>query len=115
MGKPGGWNFLSNHLVLLSFIARYPRITALELAQAIGITERAVRNLIADLVQAGYIWRQREGRRNLYGVNPSLDLRHPSYPHVAVGDLLRALGWRRRQRKPRQGDEASASPGDTSS
>jgi len=94
------WTFLTNHALVLSYIARHSRITARELANAIGITERATRKIIADLLDVGYISKKREGRRNRYRVNPDVTLRHPSHSETAVGDLLEALGWKRR--KPRK-------------
>jgi len=95
------WTFLTNHALVLSYIAHYPRITGRDLANAIGITERATRKIIADLLDAGYITKKREGRQNRYRVNPDLTLRHPSYSETAVADLLQALGWKRR-RRPRK-------------
>ena len=92
------WLFLTNHAMVLSYIARHSRTTALELANAIGITERATRKIIADLLEAGYITKKREGRRNRYRINPDLTLRHPSHGETAVGDLLQALGWKGRRR-----------------
>jgi len=97
------WIFLTNHALVLSYIAHYPRITGRDLANAIGITERATRKMIADLLDAGYITKKREGRQNHYRVNPDLTLRHPSYRETAVGDLLQALGWKRRGR-PRKSE-----------
>ena len=94
------WTFLTNHALVLSYIARHPRITARDLANAIGITERATRKIIADLLDIGYITKKREGRRNRYRVDPDVTLRHPSHSETAVGDLLEALGWKRR--KPRK-------------
>ena len=73
-------------------------MTALELSKAVGITERATRKLIADLLQAGYISKEREGRRNRYRINPDLSLRHPSLEDTAVGPLLEILGWKKRGR-----------------
>jgi len=95
-----GWTLITNHGLVLSHIACHPRTTALEIALAIGITERATRKIIADLWEAGYIGKKREGRRNRYRINPDLPLRHPSHGETAVGELLRALGWKRRGRRP---------------
>ena len=92
------WTFLTNHALVLSYIARHPRTTARDLANAIGITERATRKIIADLLNVGYITKKREGRRNRYRVNPDVTLRHPSHEETAVGDLLEALGWKRRKK-----------------
>ena len=93
------WVFLTNHALVLSHIAHHPRMTARELADAIGITERATRKIIADLLEAGYISKKKVGRRNRYRVNPDLPLRHPSQREIAVGDLLGALG-RKNKRRP---------------
>ena len=97
------WTFLTNHALVLSYIARHPRTTALDLANAIGITERATRKIIADLLDAGYVTKKREGRRNRYRINPELPLRHPSHEETAVGELLQALGWKRRGHARRSG------------
>ncbi len=88
------WTFLSNHALVLSYIAHHSRITARELADAVGITERATRKIIADLLETGYIDRKHEGRRNRYRVNSDLELRHPIHGETAIGDLLKALGWK---------------------
>jgi len=92
------WTFLTNHALVLSYIADHPRITARDLGDAVGITERATRKIIADLLDTGYIAKKREGRRNHYRVNPDLVLRHPSHGETIVGDLLETLGWKRPKR-----------------
>ena len=92
------WTFLTNHALVLSYIARQHRITAQDLANAIGITERATRKTIADLVDAGYVTKTREGRRNRYRIDPKLPVRRPSHADTAVRDLLQTLGWKRRRR-----------------
>jgi DNA-binding transcriptional ArsR family regulator len=97
------WTLLTNHALVLSHIARHPRITARDLANAIGITERATRKIIADLLDTGYITKKREGRRNRYRINPDVTLRHPSHGETAVGDLLEALGWKRRRKTLKSG------------
>ena len=89
------WTFLTNHALVLSFLARHPRITAVELAQAIGIRERAIRKMIADLEADGYIRKKREGRGNTYTINLDLPLRHETHQHVAIGNFLEALAWER--------------------
>ena len=87
------WMFLTNHALVLSHISRHPHVTALELSNTIGITERATRKIIADLLEAGYIAKERKGRRNNYDIDPDLCFRHPSHGGTAVGDLLKVLGW----------------------
>jgi DNA-binding transcriptional ArsR family regulator len=96
------WTLLTNHGLVLSHIAKHTRMTALEISSAIGITERATRKIIAELLEEGYIAIKKEGRRNRYRINPEVPLRHPSHDETAVGDLLKALGWKRRGRPPFQ-------------
>ena len=91
------WTFLTNHALVLSTVAKYPRIKALEISQAIGVTERAVRKFIADLEAAGYITKTREGRGVRYSVNSHLPLRHATHRDRMVGDFLEALGWKEEQ------------------
>lgn len=92
------WTFITRHAVALSLIAKQPRATALELARMMGITERAVRKIIADLSAAGYIDKKREGRGVKYRVNPDLSLRQDTHLQVAIGDLLKALGSKRNRK-----------------
>jgi predicted DNA-binding transcriptional regulator YafY len=97
----GEWTFVTNHALVLSFIARQPRITAREMATSIGITERTVRKIIADLDAAGYINKKKQGRGIRYHINPELSLRHDAHREIAVGDFLGALGWRRQPKRSR--------------
>ena len=85
------WAFITNHGLVLGYIARNPRSTARVIAQAAGITERTTHKIIAELEEAGYISRKRVGRKNQYQVNPNLPLRHPSHNEVMVGELLQIL------------------------
>ena len=85
------WTFITNHGLVLSFIFHNPRSTAREIANYIGITERTTHKIISDLEFAGYIERRKEGRRNVYGVNPSLPLCHHTKQDVMVDELLEAL------------------------
>ena len=93
------WTFLTNHARVLSLLANHPRMTAHELSTTIGITERAVRKVIAELYAEGYISKKREGRRIKYRINPDLPLRHETHREIAVGDFLESLGWKRRWRQ----------------
>ena len=92
------WTFLTNYALVLSIIAKHPRITGREIANEVGITERAVRRLIADLDAEGYLSKSRIGKGVEYSVNPDMSLRHDTHREVAVGDFLRTLGWRKRKR-----------------
>lgn len=88
------WAFITNHGLVLSYIARHPQSTAREIAQAAGVTERTAHKIITELEEAGYVARKRVGRQNQYQINPNLPLRHPSHGEIAIGDLLQILGWR---------------------
>lgn len=82
------WTFLSNHAHVLICLARNPRVLVRELAQMVGITERAVLTIIGDLEEASVVVRQRDGRANFYRINAQLPLRHPVERHRKVRDLL---------------------------
>ena len=92
------WTFITNHGLVLVYIAKKPRSTVREIASAINITERTVHKVTADLEQKGYIERQRVGRKNVYHIYPDVSLRHDTTHDVAVGDLLNVLGWRRHRK-----------------
>ena len=96
------WTFVTNHAVVLSFVARHPVITAHELALEIGISERAVRRIIAELQDAGYVTKEKEGRRVRYLVAHYTPLRHKTQRDKAVGELLKVLGPQQEKGKKRQ-------------
>jgi DNA-binding transcriptional ArsR family regulator len=85
------WAFLTNHAIVLSFLAKHQLITGRELAGLIGITERTVRNIISDLESGGYIKGSKEGRQVRYKVNPDLPFRHHTQKDKAIKILLEAL------------------------
>lgn len=86
-----GWTFLSNHTHVLVCIARDPAVTMREVADQVGITERAVQRIVRDLVDGGYLTRHRQGRHNLYGVRTERPLRHDLERSTDVGALLEVL------------------------
>ena len=83
-----GWTFLTNHGHVLLALARDPHARLRDVAAVVGITERAVQSIVGDLESAGYLVREREGRRNRYRINPSGQFRHPAERDQRVGDLL---------------------------
>ena len=89
--RRGEWTFLSNHAHVLVCIDRDPTIRTRDIATAVGITERATQAIVSDLVEAGYVTRRREGRRNTYTVAVDAPFRHPIEANHAVGDLLAML------------------------
>jgi DNA-binding MarR family transcriptional regulator len=89
------FTFVTNHTAVLLHIAQNPRITGREIATGTGISERAVRKIIADLDREHYISKKREGRHVLYTIYPDAKMRHLSVQEIAVGKLLEALGWQK--------------------
>ena len=85
------WTFITNHGLVLSYISHNPSHTAREIASHVGITERTIHKIITDLEEAGYIERERVGRRNIYSVDPTLPLRHHTKREILVEDLLDAI------------------------
>ncbi|MHB1516967.1 MAG: helix-turn-helix transcriptional regulator [Acidimicrobiales bacterium] len=86
-----GWTFLTNHGHVLVCIAGDPGIRGRDIADQVGITERAAQAIIADLVGEGYVKRTRVGRRNHYEINPDRPLRHPVEQPHSVGELLQLV------------------------
>ena len=87
----GGWTFVSNHFLVLLCIAEDPEQRMVDVSRRLGITERAVQGIVADLVDAGYLTRTKVGRRNHYRVNASMPMRHLETEHRQLGDLLAIL------------------------
>ena len=86
------WSFLTNHTHILVCLVREPMTTVRDLSRQVGITERSVQRILAELAEAGAIERHREGRRNRYTVNRDLRLRHALESGTTVGELLKAVG-----------------------
>ncbi len=83
-----GWTFLSNHGHVLVSLCADPEARMRDIAERVGITERAVQMIVGDLEEAGYVVRERVGRRNRYTVVLQGHFRHPLEEHVQVGDFL---------------------------
>lgn len=85
------WTFLTNHAHVLACIKSDPKIRMRDIAMRVGITERAVQRIAADLERGGYTHVIRHGRRNHYRVHKNRRLRHPIESHRRVADLLNLL------------------------
>src|SRR3954454_8286041 len=85
------WTFVTNHTQVLLCLARDPDIRLRDVAQTVGITERAAQRILADLVQAGYVERSRTGRRNSYTIDRERMMRHREQGMTEVGGLLDLL------------------------
>lgn len=87
--KGGPWTFFSNHAHVLIALSKDPTLRVRDLAMLVGITERAVANILADLEEAGVLSRERSGRRNVYEIEDDAPLRHPVESHRRVRDILK--------------------------
>ena len=94
------WTFITNHGLILATIAKHPNLTAREIGDAIGVTERTAHRIIMDLEEEGYISKTKIGRQNKYKIHPDMPLRH-EISDTEVGELLVMLGWKRRKRQPK--------------
>lgn len=82
------WTFLTNHGHVLVLLSRSPSLVLREVALRIGITERAVQRIIADLEAGGFIERVKVGRQNHYRIRADRPLRHRNESHRTIGELL---------------------------
>jgi DNA-binding MarR family transcriptional regulator len=87
-----GWTFLTNHMHVLVVLARDPELRIRDMADQIGITQRAVQRILAELIEAGVLKATRHGRRNRYTIRRSTRLRHPLESKHTVGELIDLLG-----------------------
>jgi predicted transcriptional regulator of viral defense system len=92
------WTFLTNHAHVLLCLARDPEARLRDVAELVGVTERAVQRIVTELEEAGYLERAREGRRNHYVVRPDLPLRHPIEQHRTVASLINLVQESRQRR-----------------
>jgi DNA-binding IclR family transcriptional regulator len=105
------WTFLTNHAHVLLCLARAPELRLREVAAEVGVTERAVQRIVADLEEGGYLTRYRSGRQNAYELNIDGPMRHPVEAHATVRALIELVGeaapaaralTRRSARRPRR-------------
>ena len=94
------WVFITNHGLVLATIAKHPNLTAREIGDTIGVTERTAHRIIIDLEEEGYISKTKVGRQNKYKIHPDMPLKD-EISDAEVGELLVMLGWKRRKRQPR--------------
>jgi len=99
------WTFLTNHAQVLVCIANDSDIRLRDVAETVGITERAAQRIVADLAEAGFLERERHGRRNRYLINKQTEMRHPAQEGYEIGELLDLL---RQVRSSRDGTKQLA-------
>jgi MarR family len=82
------WSLLSNHGLVFIVIARDPQARVRDIAERVGITERAAHRIVADLCDEGFVTRTRVGRRTVYDIHPDQHFRHPALRSEVIGPLL---------------------------
>jgi DNA-binding IclR family transcriptional regulator len=85
------WGFLTNHARVLVCIAHDPGLRLRDVAEALDLTERTVFGIVADLTEAGYVLKEKDGRRNRYRIQHHLTLRQPVGREATIGELLELL------------------------
>lgn len=93
MSRPesNSWHFLTNHAQVLLCIENNPDARMRDIAETVGVTERAAQRITNDLVEADYLTRERIGRRNRYRINRKARMRHPAQREHSIGELLGLL------------------------
>ncbi len=85
------WSFLTNHAQVLLCIARDPGVRLRDIAASLGITERSAYGIVTDLAAAGYVVKQKHGRRNRYQIQAHLPLPEPASQGLVIGEVLALL------------------------
>lgn len=85
------WSFLTNHARTLVFIAGSPDARLVDIAGELGVTERTAYGIVADLTRAGYLEKERDGRRNTYHVQRHLPIPDDLERQRTIGELLNVL------------------------
>jgi DNA-binding IclR family transcriptional regulator len=86
-----GWSLLTNHGLALVCLAREPGARLRDIADCVGVTERAAHRIVCELEESGYLTRHRLGRRNFYELHAQAPLRHELMQGKTVGELLSGL------------------------
>jgi MarR family len=86
-----GWSFLTNHGRVLLCIAHDPGVRLRDIAARVGITERSAYGIVTDLAAAGYVIKQKDGRRNRYQIQAHMPLPEPTSQQLAIGEVLAVL------------------------
>jgi hypothetical protein len=91
LGMAANWTFLTSHARVLLCIAHDPGVRLRDIAAGLGITERSAYGIVTDLAEAGYIVKQKNGRRNRYQIQAHLPLPEPATQEPAIGEVLALL------------------------
>lgn len=85
------WTFFTNHAHVLVCLASNPDQSLRQVALSVGITERAVQRIVAELEEAGFLERRRVGRRNQYAIHMDKQMRHKLESHCSIGKILQPV------------------------
>jgi len=96
------WSFLTNHARVLVCIAHDPGVRLRDIAATLGITERSAFGIVTDLTTAGYIVKEKDGRRNRYSIQGHLPLREASGRERTIGEVLGLLVETRTRQRTRK-------------
>lgn len=102
-----GWSFLTNHARTLLCIAADPGARLRDIAATVRVTERTAHAIVTDLVDAGYVVKDRDGRRNRYRIRTDLPLRDPIHAERTIGELLDLLVGRTDEHRERSDQHIS--------
>jgi hypothetical protein len=87
----GRWSFLTNHARALLCLAHDPGVRLRDIAATVGVTERSAHDMVTDLVDAGYVVKDKDGRRNQYRIQEHVPLRDPISQKPTIGEMLDLL------------------------
>jgi hypothetical protein len=104
----GSWSFLTNHARALLCIAHDPGVRLRDIAAMVGVTERSAHDMVTDLVGAGYVVKDKEGRRNQYRIQEHVPLRDPISQEPTIGEMLDLLVGVNAHRNPHNQDKIHA-------
>jgi predicted ArsR family transcriptional regulator len=96
------WSLLTNHARVLSCLARDPEVRLRDIATTLGITERSAHGIVADLAEAGYVVKEKAGRRNRYQIQAHLPLREATTRDRTIGEVVTLLVGTYRRHQPAQ-------------
>lgn len=89
--KKSQWTFLTNHFHIVVVLSREPTLRISDMADLVGITQRAVQRILAELTDEGVVKIKKDGRRNIYTINRKKRLKHPLESKHSIGELLDIL------------------------
>jgi len=94
----GSWSFLTNHARALVYVSSHPDARLRDIAAELDVTERTTFAIVADLAEAGYVVKERDGRRNRYRIQPHLPLDDSLAVELTIGELLDLVNTERARR-----------------